>query len=101
MTGSTSGGAVNILKGAIDLCLGTDGGGSVLAPALATNLPAFMGNGIGLRGGQGRSTDGIPFMAGLGVIGCTLDMVLEATELLYGTPIQNENHMQKGFCKSC
>lgn len=95
MTGSTSGGAVNILKGAIDLCLGTDGGGSVLAPALATNLPAFMGNGIGLRGGQGRSTDGIPFMAGLGVIGCTLDMVLEATELLYGTPIQNENHMQK------
>lgn len=89
MTGSTSGGAVNILKGAIDLCLGTDGGGSVLAPALAASLPAFMGNGIGLRGRQGRSTDGLPFVTGLGVIGCTLDMVLDAAELLYGASIQN------------
>jgi len=48
MTGSTSGGCVNILKGINSLCIGTDGGGSVLAPALSTNLYSFMGKGCGL-----------------------------------------------------
>ena len=88
MTGSTSGGAVNILKGVTDLCIGTDGGGSVLAPALAACMPAFMGNGIGLHGGQGRSTDGLPFTVGLGVIGRYLDEVLKAAEILHGASLQ-------------
>ena len=90
MTGSTSGGAVNILKGITDVCLGTDGGGSVLAPALAACLPAFMGNGIGLHGGQGRSTDGLPFTTGVGVIGRQLDEVVKTAEILYGAPLQSE-----------
>lgn len=38
MTGSSSGTAINVFLGINDLGLGTDGGGSVLAPAVALNL---------------------------------------------------------------
>lgn len=70
MTGSTSGGPVNILHGLIHACVGTDGGGSVLGPALATGLAAVIGTGLGLTGpGERVSTDGLPFYPGLGVIG--------------------------------
>ncbi|MDB4896358.1 MAG: putative amidase [Firmicutes bacterium] len=70
MTGSTSGGPVNILQGLIDFCVGTDGGGSVLGPALAAGLPGIIGAGLGLLGPDGRtSTDGILFRPALGTIG--------------------------------
>lgn len=75
MTGSTSGGAINVLKGINDCCVGTDGGGSVLAPALATNLYAIMAKGVGLYAGSGQSTDGMDFSAGLGFIGRSFDAV--------------------------
>ncbi len=81
MTGSTSGGAVNVLKGINDLCVGTDGGGSVLAPALASNLYAFMGKGLGLTcGAASRSTDGLDFVAGVGLIGRSLELVIHAAQ---------------------
>ena len=68
MTGSSSGTAVNILKGINDFGIGTDGGGSVLAPALSTNLYSFIGSGVGLvTGKEGLSTDSISFR-GIGVI---------------------------------
>lgn len=66
MTDSTSGGAINVLKGINDCCVGTDGGGSVLAPALAINLYAIMAKGVGLYAGSGQSTDGMDFSADLG-----------------------------------
>lgn len=70
MTGSTSGGPVNILEGLLDFCVGTDGGGSVLGPALAAGLPGIIGAGLGLLGPDGRiSTDGIEFRPALGTIG--------------------------------
>lgn len=70
MTGSTSGGPVNILLGLIDFCVGTDGGGSVLGPALATGLAGVIGAGMGLVSSVERvSTDGYPFRPSLGVIG--------------------------------
>jgi Asp-tRNA(Asn)/Glu-tRNA(Gln) amidotransferase A subunit family amidase len=70
MTGSTSGGPVNILLGMLDLCVGTDGGGSVLGPALATGLAGIIGTGLGLVGPESRtSTDGYVFRPGLGIIG--------------------------------
>ena len=81
MTGSTSGGPINVLKGINDVCMGTDGGGSVLAPALATNLFAIMGKGLGLlTKGEGRSTDGLAFRGGVGFIGRSLKLVVSAAE---------------------
>jgi len=69
MTGSTSGGPVNILLGIIDLCVGTDGGGSVLGPALATGLAGVIGSGLGLACPVERvSTDGVPFRPSPGII---------------------------------
>lgn len=83
MTGSTSGGPINILKGITDVCIGTDGGGSVLAPALATNLYSFLGTGIGLTCTQkGISTDGIPLSPGVGVIGASLESVIDLVKLI-------------------
>lgn len=77
MTGSTSGGAINVLKGINDVCIGTDGGGSVLAPALATNLYAVMGQGAGLAISRGISTDNMPFKTGIGCIGNSFAAVYE------------------------
>ena len=42
MTGSSSGTALNVFYGINDLGVGTDGGGSVLAPAAALNLYGFI-----------------------------------------------------------
>lgn len=85
MTGSTSGGPINVLKGINDFCIGTDGGGSVLAPALATNLFAVMCKGLGLvTGGESVSTDGLAFRGGVGFIGRSLDVVVRAAELASG-----------------
>lgn len=69
MTGSSSATAVNVLYGVNDIGIGTDGGGSVLAPALSLNLFSIMAKGMGLKGSTGRvSTDGINFIPGIGVI---------------------------------
>lgn len=69
MTGSSSGGCVNILRGINDIAIGTDGGGSVLAPAMSTGLFSIMAKGLGLRGRSQRiSTDNINFTPGIGVI---------------------------------
>lgn len=85
MTGSTSGGAVNVLKGIDDLCVGTDGGGSVLAPALASSLYALMGKGVGLACGEAsKSTDGLGFVAGVGFIGRSLELVVQAAQDMSG-----------------
>lgn len=89
MTGSTSGGPINVLKGINDFCIGTDGGGSVLAPALATNLSAVMCKGLGLvADGESISTDGLAFRGGIGFIGRSLDVVIHATELAGGFKIE-------------
>lgn len=88
MTGSTSGGAVNVLEGINDLALGTDGGGSVLGPAMACHLFSVLGAGLGLHGeGQGRSTDGYSFVPGLGLIGRDFPLICRALDLLLGEPV--------------
>jgi Asp-tRNA(Asn)/Glu-tRNA(Gln) amidotransferase A subunit family amidase len=48
MTGSTSGSPINILKGLNDFAIGTDGDGSVLAPAMSCQLPSVIRAGLGL-----------------------------------------------------
>lgn len=88
MTGSTSGGAVNVLEGINDLALGTDGGGSVLGPAMACHLFSVLGAGMGLQGqGQGLSTDGRTFVPGLGLIAKSLPRVCRGLDLLLGEPV--------------
>ena len=70
MTGSSATTCLHIMQGMNQLGLGTDGGGSVLAPAISCGLYAIMGKGLGLQGEVNRhSTEGIPFQPGIGVIG--------------------------------
>jgi len=81
MTGSSSGTAINIIKGINDFGIGTDGGGSVLAPALSTNLYSFIGSGIDLVTGKGSlSTDSIVFSAGIGIIAKDFQTLKEVVE---------------------
>ncbi|WHY85834.1 amidase family protein [Neobacillus novalis] len=69
MTGSTSGGPINIVKGINDFAIGTDGGGSVLAPALSCQLPSMIGAGLDLFvKNKKRSTEGLEFTGSIGVI---------------------------------
>ncbi|MBS4538735.1 hypothetical protein GOQ27_09685 [Clostridium sp. D2Q-11] len=83
MTGSSSGGCVNILKGINDLAIGTDGGGSVLAPAISTGLFSIMAKGMGLKGTSIKaSTDNIKFTPGIGVISHSYDICKSAIETL-------------------
>lgn len=68
MTGSTSGGAYNVLLGINDIAIGTDGGGSVLAPALATNLCGFISGLLPVLKQEKYSTDQIKFTPSAGLI---------------------------------
>jgi hypothetical protein len=88
MTGSTSGGAINVRECVTDLALGTDGGGSVLGPAMTVNLWAALGTGFGLHcAGQGRSTDNITFTSGLGVLARDLPTIARGFDQLLGEPV--------------
>lgn len=83
MTGSSSGGCVNILKGINDLAIGTDGGGSVLAPAISTSLFSIMAKGMGLKGNSIKSsTDNIKFTPGIGVISHNYNICKKALNAL-------------------
>lgn len=83
MTGSTSGGPINILKGITDFAIGTDGGGSVLAPALSCQLPSMIGAGLGLFvKNKKKSTEGHSFTGSIGVIGKNIKTLHEVMECL-------------------
>lgn len=78
MTGSSSGTAINVFKGINDIGIGTDGGGSVLAPALALNLYAMISPSIdqhALRKYSKTSTDGITFSPSIGFMAKTIDFL--------------------------
>lgn len=71
MTGSSSGTALNVFYRMNDLGVGTDGGGSVLAPAAALNLYGFLSPLLekeAMKKFQKISTDGISFSPSLGFI---------------------------------
>ncbi|MBZ2175896.1 hypothetical protein K8M07_11675 [Schnuerera sp. xch1] len=92
MTGSTSGGCANILLGINDFALGTDGGGSVLAPAISTGLYSIMGKGLGLRGSKRKvSTDKISFLSGLGVISHDYSLCIDVIKNIVNLPGVEEN----------
>ena len=82
MTGSSSGTAINVLEDYNDIGLGTDGGGSVLAPALSVNLyglisPLFYRN----EKLRKDSTDGISFVPSVGFIAKKVELLKEVTEV--------------------
>lgn len=91
MTGSSSGGPINLLKGITDVAVGTDGGGSVLAPAMSCQLPAVIGAGLGLVTKEKKlSTDRISFSPSIGVIGKRIIVIKEVLEILLGQSLTTE-----------
>lgn len=83
MTGSSSGTAINVLYGINNIGIGTDGGGSVLAPSISLNLYSVLYKGIGICGNiKKKSTDNIEFTPGVGVISQYFDDITIITERL-------------------
>ncbi|UJF15293.1 hypothetical protein LZ578_09995 [Jeotgalibaca sp. MA1X17-3] len=83
MTGSSSGTAINVLLGINDLGIGTDGGGSVLAPAMAVQLFGFICPIIEqehLENFSSTSTDGIGFHASIGFMSREFEVILHAIQ---------------------
>lgn len=68
MTGSSSGSAVNVFLGINDIGLGTDGGGSVLAPAMSLNLFSCISSLFPVEQVVKKSTDNLPFTPTSGCI---------------------------------
>lgn len=91
MTGSSSGTAINVFKSINDIGIGTDGGGSVLAPALALNLYAMISplfEKETLRKHFKASTDGIGFTPSLGFMTRDIDLLETIVTDLY--PLENQ-----------
>lgn len=86
MTGSSSGSALNVLYHINDIALGTDGGGSVLAPAASVNLYGFISPSLNekrMRTFAKTSTDGITFTPSLGFIARDLAVLKRALALTF------------------
>lgn len=97
MTGSSSATAINVLYGINDIGIGTDGGGSVLAPALSLNLFSIMAKGMGLKGQIVKtSTDGIDFVPGIGVISHSFKILKESIMAMLDID-NNKNNIDVNF----
>ncbi len=91
MTGSSSGTALNVFYHMNDLGIGTDGGGSILAPALSLQLFGFISASIEkeeMRKCQRISTDGLAFSPSIGFI--TRDWKLMKETILSVLPFPEE-----------
>ncbi|WP_289014825.1 amidase family protein [uncultured Granulicatella sp.] len=81
MTGSSSGTAINVFLGINDIGIGTDGGGSVLAPAISLNLfsviDPLLFHEERKKENEKVSTDGISFMPSIGLISRNLKLLRE------------------------
>lgn len=94
MTGSSSGTAVNVFAYLNDLGIGTDGGGSVLAPAMSCNLYGFISPLIeseNQKKFEKKSTDGILFSPSIGFMTRDLDVLLETIEVCLNLEFVGEN----------
>lgn len=80
MSGSSSGTAINVFLAINDIGIGADGGGSVLAPAMALNLFGFISPLIEsdyMSTFSKRSTDNIQFSPSLGFITHSFTKMIE------------------------
>lgn len=92
MTGSSSGTAINVLLGINDLGVGTDGGGSVLAPAMAVNLFSFISKLIEedtMKKNIKLSTDGIAFSASIGFMSREIEDLFSAIDVVLPNLVNN------------
>lgn len=84
MTGSSSGTAVNVFTHLNDLGIGTDGGGSVLAPAMSCNLYGFISPLIEAENRkkfEKKSTDGVTFSPSIGFMTREWELLLETVKV--------------------
>ncbi|MFS0750478.1 hypothetical protein [Oceanobacillus sp. 1P07AA] len=96
MTGSTSGGPINILKGINDFALGTDGGGSVLGPAMSCQLPSIIGAGTNLLVKSTKvSTDQLEFKGSIGVIAKRVSILKKVMECMLDQKLHSKNETLK------
>lgn len=100
MTGSSSGTAINVLLGINDLGIGTDGGGSVLAPAMALNLYGFISQLIcveELTHYEKKSTDNITFTPAIGYMTRTFSEMYRAINMTLDLPDSETKPLEIGF----
>ena len=96
MTGSSSGSCINILLGINDFALGTDGGGSVLGPAMSTGLYSIMAKGLGIKGNREKlSTDKISFTPGVGVISYDYNLCMEVISKIVSIEYIKEQELKQ------
>ena len=104
MTGSSSGTALNVFYGMNDVGVGTDGGGSVLAPAAALNLYGFISpliEGSHMKQYKRMSTDQIPFSPCLGFMAREWTALKRAVGAALDMDTDIDRHMENshGFCQ--
>lgn len=100
MTGSSSGTALNVFYGMNDAGIGTDGGGSVLAPAAALNLYGFISPLIEqekMIRYHRISTDGIGFQPAIGAITRELDTMERLLKPLFGYDLSEVRQQENTY----
>lgn len=98
MTGSSSGTAINVFLGINDLGIGTDGGGSVLAPAMSLQCCGFISpllEAEHMKKYEKKSTDGLCFTPSLGFIARDLEVLGEAVKLGLGMCLCEEEDLEE------
>ena len=96
MSGSSSGTAINVFLGMNDIGIGSDGGGSVLAPAMCLNLFGFISYLIdkeNMNLYSKVSTDDIRFRPSLGYIAKDFEMLKEIVKVTL--PLKNDSSVHK------
>lgn len=96
MTGSSSGTALNVFYGINDLGIGTDGGGSVLAPASSLNLYGLISPIIdenNMKKYKKLSTDNIEFCPSIGFISRDLEIIKKAVNI--SLPMKNIKNIDR------
>ncbi len=97
MTGSSSGTALNVFYNINDIGIGSDGGGSVLAPATSLNLFGFISPLLPIKKSTKLSTDLIEFSPVAGLISKNIELVKEFYQMYH--EINNVNDFIK--VKNC
>lgn len=90
MTGSSSGTAINVLIGINDIGIGSDGGGSVLAPAMALQLYSMIHPCFPVQMVTKQSTDGLSFSPSSGIITRDFPTLEHTVELFSFKPLRRK-----------
>lgn len=103
MTGSSSGSAINVFLNINDIAIATDGGGSVLAPALSLNLYGFISpllDDFLSRKDYKKSTDLIDFYPSIGLISKNFNTLRKCIKDLIDLKDEKEKQYQLIIGKS-